>query len=50
MDLVPTLLAAHETPPEYRALTGIVIVDLVCEEIIPATAEEGLALFLRRLL
>jgi imidazolonepropionase len=44
VDLVPTLLAAHEVPPEYRQDRGR-YVDLICEEIIPATAEEGLARF-----
>ncbi|HSF40561.1 MAG TPA: imidazolonepropionase [Thermoanaerobaculia bacterium] len=44
VDLVPTLLAAHEIPPEYRQDRGR-YVDLICEEIVPATAEEGLARF-----
>src|SRR4051794_13018246 len=44
VDLVPTLLAAHEIPPEHRQDRGR-YVDLVCEEIIPATAEAGLARF-----
>lgn len=44
VDLVPTLLAAHEVPPEYRQDRGR-YVDLICEEIVPATAEEGLARF-----
>jgi imidazolonepropionase len=42
--LVPTLLAAHEVPPEHRADRGR-YVDLVCEEIVPAAAEAGLARF-----
>jgi imidazolonepropionase len=37
VDLVPTLLAAHEVPAEHRADRGRYL-DLVCEEIIPATA------------
>ncbi len=42
--LVPTLLAAHVVPPEYVGdRDGYVW--LVCEEIIPAAAEEGLARF-----
>ena len=42
--LVPTLLAAHAVPPEYAGdREGYVW--LVCEEIIPAAAEEGLARF-----
>lgn len=44
VDLVPTLLAAHETPPEYREERQSYL-DLVCQEIIPAAAEEGLASF-----
>lgn len=44
VDLVPTLLAAHEIPLEYRQDRGR-YVDLICEEIVPATAEEGLARF-----
>ena len=44
VDLVPTLLAAHETPPEYRKEKNRYL-DVVCQEIIPATAEAGLARF-----
>ena len=44
VDLVPTLLAAHEVPPEHRAERGRYL-DLVCEEIVPAAAEAGLARF-----
>jgi imidazolonepropionase len=44
VDLVPTLLAAHEIPPEHRQDRGR-YVDLICDEIIPATAEAGLARF-----
>ncbi|HWM90447.1 MAG TPA: imidazolonepropionase [Thermoanaerobaculia bacterium] len=47
VDLVPTLMAAHEIPPEYRGHgkeRGRYL-DLVCEEIIPAAAEQGLARF-----
>lgn len=44
VDLVPTLLAAHETPPEYRD-DRQVYVDVVCNEIIPAVGEAGLARF-----
>ena len=47
VDLVPTLLAAHEVPPEYRG-SGQDRgrwVDLICDEIVPATAEAGLARF-----
>ena len=44
LDLVPTLLAAHEVPPEHRAARGRYL-DLVCEEIVPAAAAAGLARF-----
>ena len=44
VDLVPTLLAAHETPPEYRQQRDRYL-DIVCQEIIPATSEAGLARF-----
>lgn len=40
--IVPTLLAAHAVPPEYRDDRGD-YVDLVVEEIIPHTSEAGLA-------
>ncbi|MEM8962760.1 MAG: imidazolonepropionase [Acidobacteriota bacterium] len=44
IDLVPTLLAAHEFPPEYRDdRDGYV--DLVVNEIIPTVAGMGLARF-----
>jgi len=44
IDLVPTLLAAHETPPEHRAARGRWL-DEICEEIVPAVAAAGLARF-----
>ncbi|MCL4837322.1 MAG: imidazolonepropionase [Thermoanaerobaculia bacterium] len=44
VELVPTLLAAHEVPPELRADRERFLA-LVCEEIVPAVAEEGLARF-----
>lgn len=44
VDLVPTLLAAHEIPREHRASRER-YVDLVCEDIVPAAAEAGLARF-----
>jgi len=44
VELVPTLLAAHEVPPEYRADRDR-YVDLVCAEIVPAVAGRGLARF-----
>ncbi len=44
VDLVPTLLAAHEVPAESRHDRGRYL-DLVCDEIVPAAAEAGLARF-----
>jgi imidazolonepropionase len=44
VELVPTLLAAHEVPAEYRHRREAYL-DLVCEEIVPAAAERGLARF-----
>jgi len=44
VDLVPTLMAAHEVPPEHRADRARYL-DLVCEEIVPAAASSGLARF-----
>ncbi len=44
VDLVPTLMAAHEVPPEYRDRRERYL-QLVCEEIVPAVAAEGLAVF-----
>lgn len=42
--VVPTLLGAHAVPPEYRDRREA-YVDLVCEQLIPAVAERGLARF-----
>lgn len=42
--VVPTLLAAHIVPPEFRESRGA-WVDLVVEEIIPRAARDGLARF-----
>ncbi len=44
VDLVPTLLAAHEFPPEYRD-DRAAWVERIAEEIVPACAEAGLARF-----
>jgi len=44
VDLVPTLLAAHEVPPEHRQDRRRYL-DLICEEIVPAAADSGLARF-----
>lgn len=40
--LIPTFLGAHDVPPEYRGKRAA-YVQLVCEEMIPAVANEGLA-------
>jgi len=40
--LVPTFLGAHEVPPEHRGNRGE-YVRIVCEEMIPAVAQGGLA-------
>ena len=40
--LVPTFLGAHEVPPEFRDARAD-YVRLLCEEMIPAVAREGLA-------
>jgi imidazolonepropionase len=42
--IVPTLLAAHEVPPEFRDRRGE-WVRIVAEEIVPGVAKEGLARF-----
>ena len=42
--IVPTLLAAHAIPPEFRADRGE-WVRIIAEEILPETASEGLASF-----
>ncbi|MEE8139074.1 MAG: imidazolonepropionase [Thermoanaerobaculia bacterium] len=44
VELIPTLLAAHQVPPEYRRARQRYL-ELVCGEIIPAAAEAGLARF-----
>ena len=45
IELVPTLLAAHETPEEHRGDAGgrTRWLDQICAEIVPAVAERGLA-------
>jgi len=40
--LIPTFLGAHEVPPEYRSKRAE-YVRLVCDEMIPTVAREGLA-------
>lgn len=42
LEVVPTLLAAHETPPEHRADPDGYI-EIVCRDIVPAVAAAGLA-------
>ncbi len=42
IELVPTLLAAHEVPPEHRARRERWI-EVICEEIVPDVATRGLA-------
>ena len=44
VDLVPTLMAAHEVPPEHQDDRERFL-DIVCREIVPAVAEAGLARF-----
>ena len=44
VDLVPTFLGAHIVPPEYRDKRET-YVSLLCEELIPMIAKEGLARF-----
>jgi len=44
IELAPTLLAAHETPPEHRADRGRWL-DEICERIVPEVAGRGLARF-----
>lgn len=44
LDLVPTFLGAHSIPPEYRD-DREAYVRLLVDEMIPAVAESGLALF-----
>ncbi len=44
VELLPTLLAAHEVPPEYRQRRHA-YVELICREIVPAVARAGLARF-----
>jgi imidazolonepropionase len=47
VDLVPTLMAAHEVPAEHRgsAAARERFLDEICREITPAAAEAGLARF-----
>ena len=42
VDLVPTFLGAHALPPEFKQRREV-YVDLVCEEMLPSLAADGLA-------
>ena len=44
VDVLPTLLAAHEVPPEYRKKRHD-YVELICHEIVPQAARQELARF-----
>ncbi len=44
VDVVATFMGAHEFPPEFRQARQR-YVDMVCEEMIPAVAEQGIAEF-----
>ena len=44
LDILPTLLAAHIVPPEYKAKREDYI-SIICDEIIPSVAEQQLARF-----
>ena len=44
LDIIPTFLGAHAFPPEFRS-NHEGYIDLICEEMIPAVAEENLAEF-----
>lgn len=42
IDIIPTFLGAHSIPPEYNSNPDDYI-DLLCNEMIPAVAEQGIA-------
>ena len=42
IDIIPTFLGAHSIPPEYKANQNGYI-DLLCNEMIPAVAKQGIA-------
>jgi len=44
VEVIPTFLGAHEVPDEYRSRRADYVA-LLCEEMIPAVAREGLARF-----
>ncbi|MBK9527255.1 MAG: imidazolonepropionase [Acidobacteria bacterium] len=47
MDIVPTFLAAHTVPPEFKGNTEG-YVDLICEEMLPAAADWYSIFFLQK--
>ena len=44
IDIIPTFLGAHSIPPEYKTNPDGYI-DLLCNEMIPAVAEQGIAIY-----
>ena len=44
IDMIPTFLGAHAIPPEFKN-NPEGFVDLICDEMIPAVAEQGMAVF-----
>lgn len=44
LDVLPTFMGAHDVPPEYKGKTDA-YVDLVCQEMIPEVAKQGVAEF-----
>jgi imidazolonepropionase len=44
IDMIPTFLGAHATPPEFKH-NPEEYVDLICNEMIPAVAEQGIPIF-----
>ncbi len=44
VEIIPTFLGAHDFPPEYRYWKEDYI-DLLCKEVIPKVAKEGLAVY-----
>ena len=42
IDIIPTFMGAHAFPPEYSR-NHDAYVDLICDEMIPAVAEQGIA-------
>lgn len=44
LDIIPTFMGAHAYPPEYKGCKDK-FVNLICEEMLPAVAEQGVARF-----